>query len=650
MGRSSREQPRDSRTARHAASTAPATDPANMIGRQIGRYLIQRFLGSGGAASVYQAYDQVQGQAVALKMLASTADEKTLARFRREAMTSGALRHPHIVRTIQVGMSGGDVPYLAMELITGESLSELLTRTSTLPPQESCAILEPIAAALAHAHSKGVVHRDVKPSNILMRPVDGGNRLGVQLESLDHPVVPMLSDFGIARTVDSPDLTSTGRTVGTPSYMAPEQCAGRRGIDGRSDIYSLGAVLYRCLAGRPPFSGTTTQILHAHVYEPLRIEEDLYQRLSPLVIEILQRSLSKLPDERYGNASEMAAALAQAAGRPPTPKIDSDANVGSEYTATMTMSTLPAEEPTESNYTVLVPGDSASGRFVEPPTTPPASPSVLLTSPSEEASAAPRSATTQSATAQPPKTPSSSRATVPPLVQSNALPRRRPTPRASSATKPPSRTGRSRRGLLQHLETMSWGGIALISVGTLLGAFLAFLLVSGPLRNLGSGGDEPTPATTLATATDVGAKAVVANTPTTVDTSTPDNEDNTDEPESTSTSTSAPPTTVVAVEPTAIVTQIPTPLAAPTLTLSPTDTPLPTLPSPPTFTPLPTATWTVVAEQETPTPTETATPTDTATMTPTLTLAPTNTPFVPTPTPQQTPPTPTWTPASSPNP
>lgn len=628
--RSARERARGPQTEHSTSSTASATDPAKIIGRQIGRYLIQRFLGSGGAASVYQAYDQVEGQAVALKMLSSAADEKTLARFRREAMTSGALRHPHIVRTIQVGMSpSGDVPYLAMELIDGESLSELLGRTNILSPIESCALLEPIASALAHAHAAGVVHRDVKPSNILLRPVDAGYRWGVQLESLDHPVVPMLSDFGIARSVDSPDLTSTGRTVGTPSYMAPEQCAGRRGIDGRSDVYSLGAVLYRCLAGRPPFSGSTTQILHAHVYEPLRIEEDLYQRLPPLVIEILQRSLSKTPDERYTNANEMAVALAQVAGRPPTPKIGDDLDPQSDFTRTMTMSSLPAEEPTQSNYTVLVPGDSAASRQVDPPSTDSARPSVTLTPPS-------------------PKTPASSPSLSASTAVSRPLPHRRGAARPARTSAAQPQRYPPRRTLLQRLEALSWGGIAVISVGTLLGAFLAFLLVNGPLRQMLDGSNEPVesaPIVIPSTTADLSDKAIRANTPTTPPTSTPPlltepTSIDIGAPGLTPTFAATATPTLLLTEPTATSAQIPTQLPTPVLAPPSADTPT-AIPPTLTFTPLPPPTWTTTPLPETATPTLTAT----ATISATQTLTPTDTPtLVPTATPIKTPPTPTWTP------
>jgi serine/threonine-protein kinase len=171
-------------------------------------------------------------------------------------------------------------------------------------------------------------------------------------------VTPLLSDFGVARFLDAPELTSTGRTVGTPAYMAPEQCAGKRDVDGRADIYALGTVLYRCVTGRLPFAGTVTQILHAHVYEPLMIDNEVLQRLPPALVEILRRSLAKNPDDRYATAGEMAEALALAAGRTPQRR----ATRASDATATLT---LGATSPllrgsrggaTSTTTTVLVPG------------------------------------------------------------------------------------------------------------------------------------------------------------------------------------------------------------------------------------------------------------------------------------------------------
>lgn len=344
-------------------------DTANLTGRQIGRYLIGRRLGSGGAAAVYQAYDQVQGRSVALKVLLPGADEITRGRFRQEARTAGTLRHPNIVATLQVGDAPADgVAYIAMELIEGESLARLLERRGQLLPEESCNLLTPIAQALAHAHRAGVIHRDVKPSNILLRPASPGAPGSVQLEALDHPVVPLLSDFGIARALDAPELTNVGRTIGTPAYMAPEQCAGSREVGAQADIYSLGAVLYRCLVGRAPFLGSTTQILHAHVYEPVTIPDDILASLPPRVVDVLRQTLAKEPQARYPSAADLASALTLAAGRP-LPPVDENGEY-LEATSTLTLASLSpvAPAPQQRTETVIVP---PSGRGQPPRTAPP---------------------------------------------------------------------------------------------------------------------------------------------------------------------------------------------------------------------------------------------------------------------------------------
>ena len=365
-----------------ASDTSPQAgdrfDTANLTGRQIGRYLIGRRLGSGGAAAVYQAYDQVQGRSVALKVLLPGADETTRSRFRQEARTAAALRHPNIVTTLQVGDAPADgVAYIAMELIEGESLSRLLERRGTLQAEESCNLLTPVARALAYAHRAGVIHRDVKPSNILLRPTSPGTPGSVQLEALDYPVVPLLSDFGIARALDTPELTNVGRTIGTPAYMAPEQCAGSRDVTSQSDIYSLGAVLYRCLVGRAPFVGSTTQILYAHVYEAVTIPDDILATLPRAVVDVLRATLAKEATERYVSALELADALTLAAGR----SLSLPDAAAVETTATLTLSSLSASGPTplpQRTETVIVSSAaSASARrqpTIElPPVAPPSS-------------------------------------------------------------------------------------------------------------------------------------------------------------------------------------------------------------------------------------------------------------------------------------
>jgi serine/threonine-protein kinase len=276
-----------------------------IVGHTIGHFTISSRLGSGAMAAVYRATDQILGREVALKVLMPGSDEIVRERFRREARTLSTLEHPHIVPTLQVGQADG-YTYIAMELIEGISLSDLLTTQGKLSVADSCQLLEPIARALTYAHRRQVVHRDVKPSNILLRRAKEEEPNGRRITALAYPVTPLLTDFGIALALDLPELTAAGRTIGTPTYMAPEQASGSREIDGRADLYALGTVLYRCIIGRPPFSGSTTQVLHAHVYEPLTIPEEMAQQLSPRLLALLSRLLAKDPAERYADAALLA--------------------------------------------------------------------------------------------------------------------------------------------------------------------------------------------------------------------------------------------------------------------------------------------------------------------------------------------------------
>lgn len=329
----------------------------DLTGREIGRYHIQKRLGRGGITTVYQAYDMVDGFPVALKVLFHSTDEKVYNRFRYEAQTASKLQHPHIVRTLRVGVAtGSDSAYIAMELVEGEDLSSLLASRRRLAAEESCLLLAPIAQALAYAHKRGIIHRDVKPSNILLRTVGAGAPNSVVLDSLDYPLVPLLSDFGIARALDVPELTHAGRTVGTPAFMAPEQCLGRRNIDHRADLYALGAVLYRCITGRQPFIGSTVQVLHAHVYEPLTIDDEILRQLSQTHLKLLQRSLAKDPDDRYQSADEMAADLALGAN--PADWQMTTAQREEHTTLTLDLISVGKPAPTSGQSSVLVPSST----------------------------------------------------------------------------------------------------------------------------------------------------------------------------------------------------------------------------------------------------------------------------------------------------
>lgn len=314
-------------------------------GQELGPYVLVERLGGGAMATVYRAIDRRNQRQVAVKILLPDADAIMRERFRREAQTHRVLDHPNIVRIYDVGESRETgLTYIVMELVEGPNLSEVMEETLRMSPVDTARLLEPIARALDYSGRQGIIHRDVKPSNVLLRRVAPDRPDAIRLSSLDEPVLPLLSDFGIARALDAPELTSAGRTVGTPTYMSPEQCADSHEIDGRSDLYSLGAVFYRCIVGRPPYSGSTTQILHAHVYDPLTIPEEVLGTLPPAAVTILRRSLAKEPSQRYANGAEMAADLRALLG---------DAGASGDDTATM--AALPSVRQ-GATQAVLIPG------------------------------------------------------------------------------------------------------------------------------------------------------------------------------------------------------------------------------------------------------------------------------------------------------
>jgi serine/threonine-protein kinase len=262
-------------------------------------YEVLELLGRGGMGAVYKARQLGLNRIVALKMVLGDriAEASILGRFRTEAEAVARLRHPNIVQIYEVGEHTGR-PFFSMEYVAGGNLARKLARG--LPtPTEAAALVETLARAVHHAHERGIVHRDLKPGNILMEP-DGA---------------PKVTDFGVARRLaGDPELnrqpghTHTGDILGTPNYMAPEQAAGRtREAGPAADVYALGAILYECLAGRPPFEGHTPvealhRVLHEDPVPPARLQPRVPRDLQTICL----RCLEKEPPRRYATAAELA--------------------------------------------------------------------------------------------------------------------------------------------------------------------------------------------------------------------------------------------------------------------------------------------------------------------------------------------------------
>jgi tetratricopeptide (TPR) repeat protein len=267
------------------------------------RYELEGELGSGAQGTVFRARDLHLSRTVAVKFLRSeVAPLIGSDRFQREIAIAASLSHPNIVPLLD---SGGvdELLYYTMPLVEGESLRRRLTRQTQLPLDEALGIVRDVAAALDYAHQRGYIHRDIKPENILL--------VG------DHAIV---LDFGIARAIEvagESAITTAGIALGTPLYMSPEQGCGQKHLDGRSDIYALGCVLYEMLAGEPPFTGVTPQaVIARHLVDPPPALSVVRRSVSPALQEAIEKALAKVPADRYASGAEMVKALDQAKRHP----------------------------------------------------------------------------------------------------------------------------------------------------------------------------------------------------------------------------------------------------------------------------------------------------------------------------------------------
>ena len=259
-----------------------------------GRYTIVRRLGSGGMANVYLARHVALDRSIVIKVLHThlAREAEMVERFRREAEAACQLVHPHICGIIDYGALGESI-YLVMPFLSGGSLADLLARDRTVPHGRSSGIAAQVACALDYAHRRGIVHRDVKPDNILF----------------DEDGHAFITDFGIATARFHARLTGTGRAMGTPHYMSPEQAMGKL-VDGRSDVYAVGVMLYEMILGFPPFDGADSySVGYKHVHEAPVSPDVVDSRTPPVLAAIIMRCLAKNPAERYQRGNDLADAL-----------------------------------------------------------------------------------------------------------------------------------------------------------------------------------------------------------------------------------------------------------------------------------------------------------------------------------------------------
>ncbi len=269
---------------------------SDLIGHTLGdgRYEILEELGRGGSGRVYRAHDRQEDRDVAIKVIPNDAEDRQgfIRRFEREAQTIAQLHHPNIVAVYDRGKTD-ELVYLVLQYVSGGTLRQRLGKP--LPPAEAAGAIIQMAHALHHAHEQGVVHRDVKPSNML---VDAAN-----------PRRLLLTDFGTAKITGMRGLTKSGTTIGTPEYMAPEQAEGHE-VDPRADVYALGCVLYEALAGKPPFTGNTpVSVLYQQVHARPAYVRGFNSEVSPALAQVVQQALAKRPDERFETALDLARAL-----------------------------------------------------------------------------------------------------------------------------------------------------------------------------------------------------------------------------------------------------------------------------------------------------------------------------------------------------
>ena len=289
-----------SRSKRKPSPSSPGADPL-LYRQQLGRFKLLQKLGEGGMGAVWKAEDPLDGRVVAVKVLRSelAKDETALRRFHREARMLAEVESPFIANLLELNADDG-LQYIVMEFVDGQNVLEFLKGRGRLTERDAVAMVADVARALREAHARGVVHRDLKPENMLL--------VG---DAADEHALPRvkLTDFGLAREIvdsESQHVTTAGMLVGTPLYMAPEQCSGTAVVDARADVYSLGATLFHLLAGRPPFeANTVVGIITKQVSEPAPLIRTIVADLSEAVEQIVAKCLAKQPAARFQQAGEL---------------------------------------------------------------------------------------------------------------------------------------------------------------------------------------------------------------------------------------------------------------------------------------------------------------------------------------------------------
>lgn len=273
----------------------------------VGRYQLVEIVGQGGMALVYRGYDAELDRPVAIKLLADNlaADDSFRRRFLREARMAGRLAHPNVVQVYDSGEVDRR-PYIVMEYVEGETLADLLHRRGRVPPAEAVELVVQVCAGLHHAHGAGLVHRDIKPQNLLLRR-DGTVKI---------------ADFGIARSAHATKLTEIGSILGTAAYLAPEQAVGET-VTPAADLYSVGVVLYQLLTGQTPYTAETLgQLLLLRQEQPIRPVRDVVGTVPTALEDVIMRCLARMPEYRPSSALALAEALASTMPELPTRPLD----------------------------------------------------------------------------------------------------------------------------------------------------------------------------------------------------------------------------------------------------------------------------------------------------------------------------------------